>query len=522
MSKWSKLFRNAILCLLLINLFIKGICFAGESSTEVQKLSLNLIEALIKEKMPDKAISGEIRQRGLDFVPDANSIHKLRLLGAGPMTIEALYAFCPWLREAEKYIPGILKDIFQALDRGNPSIIRDHMVPQIASDSQKLDSICVPFRYRAHYIEAIIERPNRRFFVRTRVLLNPLEENALLLKFMVEEERFVLEDVFEVLEMEGSEEYENWFRAWKISAEEIARKFYYALKANRADVISTMRTSDQITFRPIFKYMELDASEIKDKINPDSIETEIVSNKGIKIRVSFDICEDTWLMVPCTKCSLYIDIISNEYKIVGWEANNPWKMTPKPSEFDANMEYYTLKRFGLISNEQTNRKLAFAALPAEQKASSNENKKPAILRIEPIAVDYSDGTIGHWTSSFPNPAFDDSEGGWEPDMGWTANVYIEGNILILEAKNIWVKSIAPPINALGIGYKIVLKNALFEDGSNEKSFIIYKYYGGGMDEVIKTLGEKKSIQIKIPIKIELNMTFKPIVNPGILKACPKM
>lgn len=59
-------------------------------------------------------------------------------------------------------------------------------------------------------------------------------------------------------------------------------------------------------------------------------------------------------------------------------------------------------------------KLAVKTAPNSASASA---VNPEILKIAPIAIDYSDGTIGEWVSLLPNPCFDDSEGGREPDMG---------------------------------------------------------------------------------------------------------
>jgi hypothetical protein len=62
-------------------------------SLQARRLKLSQIEDLIKIKTPDNAIATDIRERGIDFRPDASILDNLRALGAGVKTITALQAY---------------------------------------------------------------------------------------------------------------------------------------------------------------------------------------------------------------------------------------------------------------------------------------------------------------------------------------------------------------------------------------------------------------------------------------------
>lgn len=305
-------------------------------------LSLGKIEALIKAKAPDTVIASEIRQRGLTFVPDKGAINKLRQLGAEPLTLEAINDLRAWLDEAKQSLPEIIKRIYKALDQGNPRAASSFISSEIISDSQILDNICKPFTYTACYIESIIERPNRKFEVRARILFQPLKERAQILTFRTKDDIFVLESV--------SNRLEDWFRPWKEAAMEMAKKFYYALKADRQDVLNEMISSPEVLL-PINdygfqKYLK-SVTSIVDQPGIYKPNVKIKPYKGLKAYVELN-CKSSNIFHD--KLAFYIDKIGTKYKIVEWKFTTggvwPLKTRTWGCE-DPNIESYTHKRFEL-------------------------------------------------------------------------------------------------------------------------------------------------------------------------------
>lgn len=63
---------------------------SGQSVRQESPLTLEQIQALVKNRTPDSAISIEIQRRGVDFTPTASILKELRKLGAGRKAIVAL------------------------------------------------------------------------------------------------------------------------------------------------------------------------------------------------------------------------------------------------------------------------------------------------------------------------------------------------------------------------------------------------------------------------------------------------
>src|SRR5258708_26117258 len=156
------------LCLLLIPILL---CAQAQGP-----LTLDQVRNLVNIGVPDATVAREIQARGIAFTPDRELLSQFERTLAGIKTLAALRNFLPMLDEAKKQIPQALQSIYSALDQGNPISVRASMSNDLADNTAKLDAICKPFTYRAHYVEAIIERPQKRFEVRVRVLFKPLEE----------------------------------------------------------------------------------------------------------------------------------------------------------------------------------------------------------------------------------------------------------------------------------------------------------------------------------------------------------
>ncbi len=192
------------------------------------RLTLEQVRNLVNIGAPDATIAHEIQIRGIDFSPKPTFLDQLEKAHAGPQTISALRELLPVLEEAKKQIPKVLQTIYSALDQGNPSSVSASLTSDIANNPEKLDKICKPFTYRAHYEEAIIQRPNRLFEVRVRALFKPFEEKAYVLVFGTSQGHFLLQDI---------KPPTDWFTTQLTAAEELSRKFVYAAKAGRKDVL---------------------------------------------------------------------------------------------------------------------------------------------------------------------------------------------------------------------------------------------------------------------------------------------
>jgi len=333
-----------ILVFLIIGLEVRPSKAGGSQG---QPLSLNQLKTLIQLQTPDSAVAGEIQRRGLNFVPSKEILESLQSLGAGPQTLEAVDDLRPMLDEARRVIPGTLKSIYQALDQGNPQSVRPALSNELATNARKLDAICKPFTYRAHYVEAIVEHPGRQFEVRVRVLFKPVEEQAYILLFRVSQDHFSLQDI--------ADPPQEWFGPQLSTASDLARRFMYASMAGRKDVLTELISASvdvsQFTNGPC--WLAILGHEAK------ILDTKMISYKGLKAEVIVSGAQ--------TQSFLFlVDSFGDQYKVVApfWKINDTYIMNyPDPEHKcgestqtflgsigdteDPNLEAYTLKRFGL-------------------------------------------------------------------------------------------------------------------------------------------------------------------------------
>ena len=253
----------------------------------------------------------------------------------------------PTLDKARQVIPGILDRIYKALDQGNPQSVRSLLSVDVANNSEKLDAICQPFTYRAHYVESIIERPHQWFEARVRVLFKPIDEHAYVLLFSVSQGRFFLNDILDPPN--------NWFASQEAAAIEIARKFIYAVKAARLDVIRQLVTADLDTSL-------ISTADYKSEFDQISgVEVKDVSMKAYKglkaevrgITTQPIICYSNWTFL--------VDRVEGEYKIVKWHYEPVVGCFPlfgprfEAAPEDPYLEENTLKRFGLAKDNVTSK-----------------------------------------------------------------------------------------------------------------------------------------------------------------------
>jgi len=269
-------------------------------------LSLSQIERLIQVQAPDATIAAEIRQHGLNFAPGKETADTLRRLGAGPETLQAIDELRPMLDEAKQAIPVILTRLYQALDQGSLQAIRDLVSPQIAQNSETLDAICRPFTYKAHYIEAIIERPNQNFETRVHALFQPFHENVYVLTFHPYHGGFQLTAMHEPSD--------DWFGPAKEAAIQLARNFIYAAKAQRAEALANLVGPDvdvsRYTANPCWQELFQMVSEIR------NVNAVLESHAGVKIAVHASV----WLSRSSgEQAEFWIDSVGGQYKIVSAE-----------------------------------------------------------------------------------------------------------------------------------------------------------------------------------------------------------
>jgi hypothetical protein len=177
------------------------------------------------------------------------------------------------LHDAKKEIPGVLRDIYAALNQGNPQNVAQYIQTEIFRDSQKLDDLCQPFSYRAHYIESIIEKPNKLYLVRVRTLFKPLHVKAYIMHFTNIDGRFLL------VQAEGDS-----FVLEKEVAIHTARQFVFAAKAAEWDVLKRL-SSKQLDLSPLENEWGDIFSSLKDP-TVDSVNLESEGCFKLKVRVA--------------------------------------------------------------------------------------------------------------------------------------------------------------------------------------------------------------------------------------------
>jgi TonB family protein len=256
----------------------------------------------------------------------------------------------PWLDQAKTIIPTNLTHIYDALNQGNPQGARPYLSQQLAGNYQALDQICKPFTYRAHYIEAIIERERGWFEVRVRVLFQPMDEHAYVLRFfMAEGGAFYLNDVLDPSD--------DWFGPEKEAATELARNFIYAAKANKAEELVPLLVPS-IPAEPFATdrcWQQFFFTTKEPRINS----VQLKSYKGLKMEVALYLSPAVGFGYSALGQSRFlVDRVGDGYKIVSADPRGDYNMLFLPEAEcpdksvlhkveDPNLEEETLKRFGI-------------------------------------------------------------------------------------------------------------------------------------------------------------------------------
>src|SRR5688500_18337438 len=73
-------------------------------------------------------------------------------------------------------MPGILRNIYAALNDGRPNNASSFLNKSIFESTSSLDKLCQPFTYRSHYVESVVEQRHQQtkwFVARVRTLSKP-------------------------------------------------------------------------------------------------------------------------------------------------------------------------------------------------------------------------------------------------------------------------------------------------------------------------------------------------------------
>lgn len=392
----SRYFRITVLLLSMTLGMFGGGGNACAQKPSIAKLTLTQVKELISHGVPDPTMATQIRVRGIAFTPSLAIIESLRTVGAGPQTLSALEAMLPekpaprqeqiqsgnpgvhtndsstvsspttpvpmTLADAQAKIPTILQSIYQALNAGNPLEVAHFFSPDIANDGRQLDSICKPFTYKAHYIEAIIARPDQAFEARVHALFTPFQEKVQVLIFRPDGSSLVLDKIVDEAPepWTWSNAVGQWYEPYKEAAIQMARDFIYAAKAQRSDVLANMVAPGMDVSRYTRERCWNDLFQSVTQVT--SIDADFVSSYGLKIVVNAT-SQTSGNFPPFSNVSsrFWFDIMQGQVRLVAAEPlydayGNTYLQTPSctyvgKSFFAAdeapNLEADTLKRFGL-------------------------------------------------------------------------------------------------------------------------------------------------------------------------------
>jgi TonB family protein len=94
-SSRSRFILTAYALALLAAAVLLGPHRAPAQQTALHKLTLDQVQQLVSNRMPDATMRTEIKRRGLAFTPDSAIVESLRSKGAGPLTLEAIEELIP-------------------------------------------------------------------------------------------------------------------------------------------------------------------------------------------------------------------------------------------------------------------------------------------------------------------------------------------------------------------------------------------------------------------------------------------
>jgi TonB family protein len=234
---------------------------------------------------------------------------------------------------ARSVIPAILTNIYRSLDQGDPQAARQYLSGDVLNDAHRLDAICMPYSYRAHYVSSVIERPGPVFEARVRTLFKPFEVRAQVFSFIPSMGSFMLTQV-ERDPMSAEIE----------SARETVRQFIFAVRAGRWDVAARYASPGL----PLDQMKSAQWTEYFSKISRADVSSDDTRTKGgLLLLVRMEVRGDPsylpdFLVDPETGLIVRAFFRSPE---------NIYSQLPDPAGFtDPETEANSLKRFGLTTN----------------------------------------------------------------------------------------------------------------------------------------------------------------------------
>jgi hypothetical protein len=301
------------------------------------------------------------------------------------------------LAQAQDKIPTILRTIYHALNAGNPLEASHYFSSDIANDNRQIDSICQPFTYKAHYIEAIIERPDQTFEVRVHALFAPFREKVQVLIFRSEGSSLVLSNVIDIapIPWTWSNAVGQWYEPYAETAIQMARDFIYAAKAQRSDVLAGMAATgidvSQYTTEPCWKDLFGEVTEVSNT----NASFDNYHGLTIKVDAVMRTSRGSYTGPALLSARFWFDMILGHEKLVAAEPfydaygnmffQKPASCSNVGKSFFAtveapNLEADTLKRFGLQSTSSSVAGTgtgAGNATPGVSQASTSEPSSPA-------------------------------------------------------------------------------------------------------------------------------------------------
>ena len=237
------------------------------------------------------------------------------------------------LQVARSVIPAILTNIYRSLDAGDPQAARQYLSGDVLNDAHRLDAICMPFSYRAHYVSSVIERPGPVFEARVRTLFKPFETRAQVFSFVPYMGSFMLTQV-----------QKDPLSAEIESARETVRQFVFAVRAGRWDVAARYASPGL----PLEQMKSPQWSEYFGKISRADVSSDDTRTKeGLLLLIRMEVRSDTsylpdFLVDPETGLIVRAFFRSPE---------NIFSQLPDPAGFtDPDTEANFLKRFGLTKD----------------------------------------------------------------------------------------------------------------------------------------------------------------------------
>jgi hypothetical protein len=107
--------------------------------------------------------------------------------------------------------------------------------------------------------------------------------------------------------------------------------------------------------------------------------------------------------------------------------------------------------------------------------------------------DETDNSDVSWNALYPNPSFDDDPARKGlPNARWQGAHSWDGTKLCLSIKNL--EAPYPPAHTLAVGYTVTLSQGTFEDGSQTKTFVLYRYSGAPSQKEMTHCVATKTVQ----------------------------